>query len=274
MAIRFSLVFPLTEERGLATQALAAWARQSFPPDRFQVIVVADDRAALDPAVQAQLRPQDRVVRGRFANLVHQFDTGVRAGSGEYLFLTESHCLPAPDCLEAMDRFLTESTHPRLCGACCESVPAWGNAYQLIDATTFEEGFRFFLRTNDWRKLSIHGMALRRDLFLALGGMQHQYGRFAEMLLAAALRDGGHELGYAQESVVTHQYRQTLQELIDGTDEYVSSECLYRTANPGPDRVGHTYLPDLPNPHSPDARALDREVAATLWSGILGARPS
>ena len=113
-------------------------------------------------------------------------------------------------------------------------------------------------------------MALRRDAYLAVGGMQHQYGRFAEMLLAAALRDSGNELGYASESVVTHHYRETLQEIIDGTDEYVASECGYRAANPGPDRVGHSYFPELSNPFSPGATALTREVAATLLKGILG----
>ena len=104
-------------------------------------------------------------------------------------------------------------------------------------------------------------MSLRRDLFLTLGGLQHQFGRFAEMIIAAALRDARHELGYARESVVLHHYRETLRELIDGTSEYVDSESLYRAANPGPDCIGHTYLPEMPNPFSPCAAALNREVA-------------
>jgi Glycosyl transferase family 2 len=268
MSIRISLVFPLTAERGLTAEALTAWTRQTFPAERFELIVVADNATAIDPQLPPLLRPQDRILRGTFANLAHQFDAGVRAGNGELLFLTESHCLPAPDCLEAMDRFLV--ANPRLVGACCESVPSWENTYQKIDATTFEEGYRLFVSTNDWRKLSIHGMALQRDLFLALGGFQHQYGRFAEMLLAATLRDAGHILGYARESVVTHHYRETLQELIDGTAEYVREEFGYRVANPGPDRVGHSYQPNMPNPYSPGAVELDREVAAALLGSVFG----
>jgi hypothetical protein len=268
MSVRISLVFPLTQERGQTAEALGAWARQTFPAERFELIVVADHATPPDPALAALLRPQDRVLRGAFTSIAHQFDAGVRAGCGEYLFLTESHCLPNPDCLEAMDRFL--AANPHLAGACCESVPAWRNAYQRIDAMTFEEGYRHFIRTDDWRKLSVHGMALRRDLYLALGGFQHRHGRFAEMLLAAALRDAGHELGYARESVVTHHYRETLGELIDGTDEYVRSECGYRFANPGPDRVGHSYQPDMPNPFSPGAAALQREVATALLGSVFG----
>ena len=110
----------------------------------------------------------------------------------------------------------------------------------------------------------------RHDLYLAAGGLEHRYGRFAEMLLAAALRDAGHQLGYARESIVAHHYRETLQELIDGTDEYVASECVYRAANPGPDRVGHSYLPDMPNPFSPGSRALDRDITSMLLAGTVG----
>jgi hypothetical protein len=113
-------------------------------------------------------------------------------------------------------------------------------------------------------------MALRRDVYLAVGGLQHQYGRFAEMILAAALRDAGLELGYARDSVVHHHYRETLHEMIEGTEEYVRDECGYRAANPGPDRIGHTYLPDLANPYSPGAAALDREMAAMLLSSPFG----
>lgn len=268
MGIRFTVVFPLAEERGVTEAALSVWTQQTLPSDRYEIVVVADTREAFDSESRSLLRPLDLVIHGDYANLAHQFDAGVRAGSGEYLFLTESHCIPAPDCLEAMDRWLAANTG--VAGACCESVPVWVSPYQFIDATTFEEGFRHFIDTDDWRKFSVHGMALRRDLYLAAGGMEHRYGRFAEMLLAAALRDAGHHLGYAGDSIVTHHYRETLQELIDGTDEYVMSECIYRSANLGPDHVGHSYLPDMPNPFSPGARSLDRDVVATLVTAALG----
>ena len=249
--------------------ALSAWTQQTLPADRFEIIVVADNRVA----VRARVAIASPPARPRDPRRLRQPRPPVRCrafarGPASILFLTESHCIPAPDCLEAMDRWLAANTG--VAGACCESVPVWDSPYQLIDATTFEEGFRHFIDTNDWRKLSVHGMALRRDLYLAAGGLQHQYGRFAEMVLAAALRDAGHQLGYARESIVTHHYRETLQELIDGTDEYVASECVYRAANPGPDRIGHTYLPDMPNPFSPGARALDRDIVTTLLAGAVG----
>src|SRR5262245_66307099 len=127
MGIRFSLVFPLAEERGLTAKALSGWTHQTLPADRFEVIVVANRTTPLDSETRSYLRRADRVLRDDFANLSHQFDAGVRVGTGEYMFLTESHCVPAPDCLEAMDRWL--GRNPHLAGACCESVPVWAESY-------------------------------------------------------------------------------------------------------------------------------------------------
>ena len=56
MPIRISLVFPLSQERGLTAEALAAWTNQTLPGERYEIIVVADDRIALDPAISTLLR--------------------------------------------------------------------------------------------------------------------------------------------------------------------------------------------------------------------------
>jgi hypothetical protein len=268
MSARFSLIFPLMGERGITIESFTAWIRQTLSPERFELIVVADKRIDVPPELATLLRPHDRLLSGEFPHLALQFDAGVRAARGEFVFFTEAHCLPASDCLEAMDRFLT--AQPQLVGACSESVPTYTNCYEELDARTFEEGFRLFTQQDDWRKLSIHGLALRRSIYLDAGGFSYRYERFSEMLLAATLRDRGHKLGYARESIVTHHYRATLQELIDGTDEYVRSECIYRKDNPGPDSVGHSYLPEMPNPFSPRVQDMNREVARTLFAGVLG----
>jgi hypothetical protein len=268
MSVRVSVILPLTEERGVTEEAVSGWVGQTLPPARTELVIVAGNGVAASRALAKLLRPHDRVVTGQFANLAAFYDAGVRAASGELVFLTESHCAPAPDCLEATDRFLTR--HPHLAGAATNSRPSCENAYARIDADTFYEGFREHVRPGDWRKMNVHGYAMRRDLFLELGGYRHEYGRFAEMLMAAALRDGGYELGYAEEAVITHHYRGNLGELIAGIDDYVRGESLYRADHPGPDRVGHTYLPEVPNPRSARAAALEREVAGALLGGVFG----
>jgi hypothetical protein len=268
MSVRISVILPLTEERGLTEEAVSGWVNQTLPPARTELVVVAGNEVVPSRALTKLLRSHDRVVTGRFANLAAFYDAGVRVASGELVFLTESHCLPAPDCLEATDRFLARNPH--LAGAATNSRPACENAYARIDADTFYEGFREHIRPGDWRKMNVHGYAMKRAVFLALGGYRHEYGRFAEMLMAASLRDGGYELGYAEEAVITHHYRGSLGELIVGIDDYVRGESLYRADHPGSDRVGHTYLPEVSNPRSPRAAALEREVAAALLGRVFG----
>jgi hypothetical protein len=270
MSVRISVILPLTEERGLTEEAVWGWVNQTLPPARTEVVMVAGDGVVLPRELTKSLRSHDRVVTGRFANLAAFYDAGVRAASGELVFLTESHCIPAPTCLEATDRFL--ASNPHLAGAATNSRASCENAYARIDADTFYEGFDEFLRPGDWRKMNVHGYAMKRKIFLALGGYRHEYGRFAEMLMAASLRDAGYELGYAEEAVITHHYRGNLGELIEGIDDYVCGESLYRADHPGPDRVGYTYLPEVPDPRSPRAASLEREVAAALLGGVFGKR--
>ena len=143
MPIRISLVFPLSEERGCTAEALAAWTRQTFSGDRHEIIVVADDRNALDPKLGKLLRAHDRILRGEFANLAHQFDAGMRGN--RRLLVLDRIALHAGARLPQGDGSIPHRELP-LAGACCESIPAWENAYQFIDATTFEEGYRLFLR--------------------------------------------------------------------------------------------------------------------------------
>ena len=53
----------------------------------------------------------------------------------------------------------------------------------------------------------------------------------------------------------------------------MSGESLYRADHPGPDRVGHTYLPEVPNPRS-SRRGSGAGNRAALLGGIFGKRTS
>jgi hypothetical protein len=156
------------------------------------------------------------------------------------------------------------SERPHLAGACLRSIPVCDNHYAQIDARTFEEGYRVFRQDGDWRKVNVHGFALRKTVYEAVGGLACRYGRFAEMMLAAELRDRGHRLGYAEDAAVLHHYRSTLAELVEGIDEYIRGESIYRAEHPGPDRIGYSFLPDSDNPFASEHKAMRWAVCRTL----------
>src|SRR5262249_19569437 len=143
------------------------------------------------------------------------YELAAREARGEFLILTESHCIPEPDFLEAMDRFLASSSWD---GACCRSIPICPNALARMDHVTFEEGYQIFREEGDWRKVNVHGFAIRRQTYLDVGGMPGQYDKFAEMILAAALRDRGCRLGYAEAAAVRHLYRGDLRDVLAFTE--------------------------------------------------------
>jgi hypothetical protein len=148
----------------------AAWlTRQSLPRDAFELVLGSN---GADPAVERDvadlLRPCDRVLIEHGANRSRLYDLGARAARGGFLFLTESHCHPEPDCLAELDRFLRTTGHV---GACCRSVGHARRFHDHLDLLMFEEGFHVFTRAGDWRKVSVHGFTLRRPISLEVGGL-------------------------------------------------------------------------------------------------------
>ena len=261
MPPRFSVIVPLIEHRGVARESIATWQRQTIPRSDFEMIAVTRGE---EPDVERQiadlLGPDDRILSEPGANRSRLYDLGARAARGEILLFTESHCFAAPNCLAELDRFLL--THPDA-GVCCHSVGIASGFRDREDLAMFEEGFRLFVREGDWRKVNVHGFALRRQVYLEVGGLPHRYAGFAEMLLAAALRDRGHRLGYADRAEVRHEYRASFRDNADLVDFFLAGESLYRAEHPGPDAVGYTFLPA-------DLRALPSRQGR-LWLALAAA---
>lgn len=240
-APRFSVLIPLIEDRGFAPQCLESWLQQErILPEAYELLLLDDGtRGELVAQLQPALRRQDRVVRVPGKSRTGLYDAGARAGCGEYLLLTESHCVPEPDLLVELDSYLR--THDDD-GACCRSIPVAYNNIARADALLFEDGFRHFRRPEDWRKVNVHGFALRRDLYHLVGGLQERYRGYAEMVLAADLRDAGIRLGYAAGAAVQHHYRVAIMEVLEQVDDFVGGEFLYRLDHGSIDRIGFSFI--------------------------------
>jgi hypothetical protein len=134
----------------------------------------------------------------------------------------------------------------------------------------FEEGFEVFRRDGDWRKVNVHGFALSREAYLAVGGLPHRYGGFAEMMLAAALRDRCFRLGYAEAAAVRHHYRASLGEVRQLIDHFLRGESLYRAEHPGPDRIDYSFIPHGLAALPPNKAPLWWSLAGMLAGELIG----
>jgi hypothetical protein len=221
-----------------------AWRGQRFDRGAYEILVLSDGSGAPADLPEGGFRDQERFLCEPGANLSRLYDVGARAASGRFLVFTESHCVPERDFLAALDSHLQATGDV---GACCRVLPVCDNALARMDHLLCEEGCSVFRGDGDWRKFNVQGVALERDTYLEVGGLRHRYDRYAEMLLAAALRDRGRRMGYAAAPTVHHRFRTGLLDVLKDVAAYVDGESAYRRDHPGPDAVGHTFLTTLPD---------------------------
>lgn len=255
-APRFSVIIPLIEDRGMVDACLQGWLQQeAFPAAGYELLLVNDGtRDEMAARLAPRLRPHDWCLREADVSRSGLYDLGARAARGEFIVLTESHCVPEPDFLRELDRYFR---HSDVDGACCRTIPVCHNNLSRADAAAFASGFDQFRRDGDWRKVNVHGFALRREQYERAGGLPARYGLFAEMVLAARLRDDGVRLGYCSGAAVNHHYRATLQEIVDFADDFARGELLYRLDHGSSRDVGFSYM-------APDT--LLTESTSGLWT--------
>ena len=91
----------------------------------------------------------------------------------------------------------------------------WAN----LERDAFEDALRIEEEPDHWRKILIHSLAIRRDLYVGAGGLQPVYGDFAPWPLAIALHSEGKRLifspprGFATYTTVTWRTRVPCAEL-------------------------------------------------------------
>lgn len=226
--LRFSIVIPLEDHRGMAQRSVVSWTRhQSFPAGAYEVIVLGS--AALTDRIRPMLRPPDRTIVSDGTNNIELYDIGARAAQGEFVVFTEPHCEAEPGCLAELHGYLER--HPSD-GACLRSVGFAESHMGRLEQQAFDEGFAEFTKPGDWRKVIVRGVAVRRSTFLKAGGFRYRYGRFAEWELAARLDRLGYALGYASGAAVVHHYARSVRHIQPIIQDFTRGECAYRTDHP------------------------------------------
>lgn len=228
-----SVILPLTDDRGQGRACLEGWLRaQRFDRTRFEVIVIANGSVPqLERGAHSLLGSQDSLVYHDSSNAFLLYNVGARRARGRLLFLTEAHCVPDPDCLEKIVHHF--ATQPDV-GARCRSVGANIDTSVLtrLEHRLFEESFAQALQPGHWLKVLVHGFGIYRDAYLAAGGLEHEFGQFAEWALAARLHNRGIRVGYAPNATMRHYYLGHLHEAFRFIRDFTHGELLYRTRNP------------------------------------------
>ena len=98
-----------------------------------------------------------------------------------------------------------------------------------FERDAFEDALRAEEEPGHWRKILIHSLALRRDLYLRMGGLPPEYGDFAPWPLAIALHSGGEHLVFSPRPRVHHIYDGNLDQLSSYARSFGRGEMRYRS---------------------------------------------
>ena len=98
-----SVVIPVWNSPDLIGKCLTALAQQTYPRDRFEVLVV--DNGSTDATANvARSYPFVAVLSEPVAGSYRARNRGLRSARGEYVAFTDADCIPDPDWLTAAVR--------------------------------------------------------------------------------------------------------------------------------------------------------------------------
>lgn len=228
--MRFSVIIPLEFHRGVAERCVASWTSgQTFERREFEVIVVAQEGHDDEELgrIGALLGQQDRLLIIGGGN-DHDMKLAARAAEvarGDYLVFTEAHCLADGGFLQQSDSVLRDN--PQWCGFSGRSVPDTHNLLSEIEAEMYEHDISRNLRTHPWLKVLDQCFVVSSRDYRSVGGIEPEYGHFAEWLLAARLYRAGLVVGYAPGASIRHYYVGDLGELEEFTMDFSKGEMLF-----------------------------------------------
>jgi hypothetical protein len=228
-----SVVVTMGDHRGDPARCVRAWTQeQTFPRDRFEVIVAFDGKAPGElEKVKRVLGPTDRVVHVPTDSESEPWAGGARHARGRWLYFAEAHSYGEPECLEEMVRYLIAEGRP---GASSRSLGVGESLSARLEEQLFDRVSAARVADGHWSKLFLRGSALEREVYHRVGGIQGEYGLFSEPLLAARLHRAGYRLGHARRSIVRHLNTTSFAQLEDHVRDYASRECAFRLTDPDP----------------------------------------
>ncbi|MGH9944940.1 MAG: glycosyltransferase [Pyrinomonadaceae bacterium] len=209
---RLSVIIPTHRRPRQLAACLEALARQDYPRDRFEVVVVDDGghtpRGVVEPfAARLNLNffAQTRTGPGLARN------AGAGRAAGEFLVFTDDDCAPAPDWLRRLEARLAAEPERMIGGRTLNALP--GNVCSTASQTLIDYLYGYY--NSDPRAAAFfasNNIALSARLFRELGGFIPEFHLAAgeDRDLCSRWRTRGHEMTYAPEAVLGHAHPLTL----------------------------------------------------------------
>lgn len=202
----FSIVVPSFGRPDQLAACLAALTRISYPPDRFEVIVVDDGSV---PA----LRPdpgslQLTLIRQENAGPAAARNAGAAQARGVRLAFTDDDCCPAPEWLAQLAEALDEYPDSMVGGKTINALTA--NPFAAASQTLVSYLYQYYNRDPvHARFFTSNNIAVPAERFRVLGGFETDFRSAAgeDRRLCEQWRVRGWPMVYAPSAVVFHSHQ-------------------------------------------------------------------
>lgn len=206
-----SVIVPVWNSPDLVSLCLTALEAQTYPRERFEIIVV--DNASTDSTVDAVRQfPRAILLHEPVPGSYNARNRGLRDVRGEYVAFTDADCIPAPDWIEKAIACARARPESGVIAGRIELFRPEPKADELFEC--YERLFSFrqdvgarkgFCATANW--------VSRRDDLRRFGGFQADRKSGADGELAHRFHASGKPIVYAENAVVRHPVRGTFDDL-------------------------------------------------------------
>ena len=211
-----SVIIPVFNDAVGLFKALKALAEQSYPQDRFEVVVV-DNGSTQDMAAVCAKHAN---VRYEFENIASSYrarNRGVAVSRGSVLAFTDADCLPDPGWIENGVQHLIQDSSLGLLGGPVEVFPKHPTDPNAVEVYEMITAFPIELFIRRWSFTVTANLFVRRAVFEEVGGFHSSLKSAGDLEWGQRATRAGHTLGFCQRAEIRHPARSTLGALLQKT---------------------------------------------------------
>ncbi|MEQ1838978.1 MAG: hypothetical protein ABL994_01100 [Verrucomicrobiales bacterium] len=175
------------------------------------------------------LRQFDRAIQYPFTHDMELIAAAASDARGEILVFTESHCIPFADFLSASENVLSD--HLDWCAFSGHSIPITHNLLSEVEAEMYAADINRHLVDHPWLKVLDQCFIIHRSAYLETGGIEPEYGHYAEWVIAARLKAAGLMVGFSEKVRIRHYYSGDLPELVEFAEDFGAGQIRYYRAH-------------------------------------------
>lgn len=206
-----SVIIPVYRDRDKLETCLNHLANQSYPADRYEVIVVDNGSDNFD-GIKALVERYDNaiIVQEPTPGSYAARNKGIAAASGDVLAFTDADCLPSPTWLETGTRYLVDNPH---CGAIGGRIEMfYENPKNVTVADLFDRvifGFPYQEMLEGYGGMITANIFTRKTVIEDIGPFLGHIKSFGDQEWGMRVRAAGYGQIYADDAWVRHPVRGT-----------------------------------------------------------------